>query len=355
MHHVFIFGAGASRDAGGPLMFDFFDVAERLHRLGKIDDGVFSAVFRGLALLQGAHSKSVLDIDNVEAVMGAFEMATLAGRLGDLDPEEIEALPSHISKLVAQTIEQSIGFTYSRGQVYAPRTYGQFGDVVKRLIKRAETMSLITFNYDLALDVFLLNNYLRPDYGFPTGINGQDVVELLKLHGSLAWTKNKSDKDTIITADLFSAVHCVPSEFSLTRGSDGEPSPFLFQQRLSSIPDGTGVPVIVPPTWSKNSYYRDLKLVWRKAAQTFERAENIYVFGYSLPETDSFFRLLFSLGTIGPARLKRFWVFDPAQQTSDRFRRMLGPSASARFQFFQMGFDKAASTLTTNLDRDGVI
>jgi hypothetical protein len=35
MKTVFVLGAGASRAAGGPLMFDFIDAAKRIHRRGE--------------------------------------------------------------------------------------------------------------------------------------------------------------------------------------------------------------------------------------------------------------------------------------------------------------------------------
>ena len=55
--------------------------------------------------------------------------------------------------------------------------------------------------------------------------------------------------------------------------------------------------MIVPPTWNKTEYHSNLSHVWHEAAVELGSARNIYVFGYSLPETDSFFRYLFALGT----------------------------------------------------------
>jgi len=93
-------------------------------------------------------------------------------------------------------------------------------------------------------------------------------------------------------------------------------------------------PLIVPPTWSKGEYYRQIGGVWRRAAQELGEAENIIVIGYSLPASDSFFPLLFGLGTVGNKPLRRFWVFDPDEKVGDRFRTMLGPGALQRFEHF---------------------
>src|SRR5688572_12743675 len=59
--------------------------------------------------------------------------------------------------------------------------------------------------------------------------------------------------------------------------------------------------VIVPPTWNK-AEYQQVANVWKHAAHHLSEAENIIVIGYSLPEADQFFRFLFAVGTIGPAR-----------------------------------------------------
>ena len=77
---VIILGAGASRDAGAPLMSNFLDVAERLLWSGDLtpeDEKSFEAVFQGLVPLQAVYAKSYLELGNIEAVFAAFEMAEL--------------------------------------------------------------------------------------------------------------------------------------------------------------------------------------------------------------------------------------------------------------------------------------
>ena len=78
---VFILGAGASKQAGAPLMANFLDVAHNLWKLGKVKDAEesFKKVFEARAALQSVHSKSSLDIDNIESVFTAFEMANTLG------------------------------------------------------------------------------------------------------------------------------------------------------------------------------------------------------------------------------------------------------------------------------------
>ena len=70
----------------------------------------------------------------------------------------------------------------------------------------------------------------------------------------------------------------------------------------------------------KTEYHNSLSIVWKKAAQLLSEAENIFVIGYSLPESDSFFRYLYGLGTVGDFMLKRFWIFDPDQSGAVKSR-----------------------------------
>jgi hypothetical protein len=75
-------------------------------------------------------------------------------------------------------------------------------------------------------------------------------------------------------------------------------------------------------------------------------ASVIVVSGYSLPETDHFFRYLFALGTMGQTRLKRFFVLDPKMEdVSPRYKNLLGPLAKQRFQSNPCTFQTFASNL----------
>lgn len=100
-----------------------------------------------------------------------------------------------------------------------------------------------------------------------------------------------------------------------------------------------------PPAWNKSSYHDQIASVWRQAARTLKEAEAIFVFGYSIPETDSFFKLLYALGTAGDKLLKGFYVFDiepEGANVDQRFRSLLGPGAEQRYRYFQAKFEDSA-------------
>ena len=99
-------------------------------------------------------------------------------------------------------------------------------------------------------------------------------------------------------------------------------------------------PIIVPPTWNKTTYHRALSDVWGRAAQELSDTENLFIVGYSLPESDVFFRYLFALGTIGETPLRRAWVFNPdtSPEIRERYSSLFGPGAEQRFKFFPVNF-----------------
>ena len=71
--------------------------------------------------------------------------------------------------------------------------------------------------------------------------------------------------------------------------------------------------------------------------------------GYSLPETDAFFRDLFRLGIAGPTRLKRFVVVTPDSAAQQRFREMLGPELEQRFEVRSEAFEEAIRWMTATV------
>jgi len=106
-------------------------------------------------------------------------------------------------------------------------------------------------------------------------------------------------------------------------------------------------PFIVPPTWDKAEHYDALRPVWREAARHLREAENIIVVGFSLPETDQFFRYLYAIGSIGQSRPKRFWVFDtvPSEWLNLRYRSLLGPLTEPGYALVKASFAHVAGHL----------
>lgn len=352
---VFILGAGASRQAGAPLMHDFLDVASNLWKRGEIDDEEdrdhFRRVFEGLGRLQHVHSKAQLDIQNLESVFSAFEMAQTLGGFGGFNRADMEALSRSMNRLIVVTLEKTLLFPVGGdGSLRPPEPYKDFAQRIKYILSEArpkQTVSVITFNYDLAVDYALFVERIPFSYHLAEGRHSD--VPLLKLHGSLNWGVRKSD-GKIVPWELAEYMNVVSQIFVRSSAQ----VPLLTGARMKDREGTTGgfevEPVIVPPTWNKASHSSQISMVWARAATELSEAENIFVIGYSLPETDLFFRHLYALGSVGSNPLKRFWVMNPdnSGKTQERFEGLLGPGARGRFLYLAKKFGEAIPEIPVN-------
>jgi hypothetical protein len=345
MKYTFIFGAGASKEAGGPLMTDFLQQADKLSRLREDvvagSQEAFDNVFSAISELQGVHAKSYLNLDNLEAVFGAIEMGVLLRKFGDREPEGIDKLRQDFVTLIFKTLECLVEFPSDGKRVLAPPPYGKFitglpkkQSEIGRLLR--PEYSFITFNYDVALDYALHWNQVGFDYGlqFPKIA----ATPLLKLHGSINWGECPECHEIVpIPVRLIHPNGFHPDEPVRFYVGSSLPSTSHCKSPLRSAP------VIVPPTWNKTVYHAQISNVWRHAAKVLSESENIFVIGYSLPSTDAFFRYLYALGTQSKTRIQRFWVFDPDsnQEVEPRFRDMIGRGIEGKFKFHRLTFAKA--------------
>jgi len=217
---VFILGAGASRAAGGPLMVDFLDIAEDMFegmRQSQEPNSVrdsFELVFREIHKLQEVYARSTLDLNNIESVFAAFEMATLLGRLGDLTRQEVQQLAPAMRHLIVCTLEGRIPLK-SENDRFTPVPYEEFAKLLLDMIHFANmSVSVITFNYDLALDYALSQHKtLGPvDYGLDLEggkgrIPGPEAPRLVEL-GPMWMRRDRAMAITGLFSDAPRAKSC---------------------------------------------------------------------------------------------------------------------------------------------------
>ena len=342
---VFILGAGASADCGAPLMNGFLDIASDLLRRKDVDDRStdFENVFRVRGLLQQVHSKAQLDLNNIESLFTVLELARVIQKLPGVAVQDIPAFIASLKQLIVTTLEKTIRFPCEHGQILPPSSYLKFAQAVRRIMEaRPErSVSVITFNYDIAVDVALHKEGLCPDYIVEPAPSAVTTVPLHKLHGSLNWgTESGSRAIKVLRLEKYFSYILADPASSVTRVPIGS--------QLQSILSKCGVvvdpdPIIVPPSWNKADYHEALSNVWASAANHLSDAEYIFILGYSLPETDAFFRHLYALGSVGDSLLRRFVVFNPdgSGETNRRFEALLGPGAKVRYQYIPHPFSNA--------------
>lgn len=338
-------GAGASVGFGVPTMNAFIDAADELRTgsRGHVSDAHFARFFDALQdRFKRLHAKSTINVENIESIFGLVEMARLLGRLPGFAKEEIEELAVSLRTVLLETIVHTGTFEFSREQRWLPpQEYlslaGHFDR--ERQTLQGDDLAFVTFNYDLGLDFALHWSNLTIDYGLEG--SPRDSVALYKLHGSLNW----------VACRACHAVRVVSMD-NIFRSYAGARAIARDSARLSLDPRrahstlGPHCPedhspfdvCLVPPSWNKTQYWESLGSVWSAAARALSEAHEIVVIGYSLPESDSFFRDLLALGLEGPTRVKAFTVVNPDESVGGRFERLLGPEVRARFSAKQQSF-----------------
>jgi hypothetical protein len=239
---------------------------------------------------------------------------------------------------MVETLEGELAFPFKDGRIMPPPPYFDFVELLNKIRERSpDEVSLISFNYDLGIDYALHFSSITPNYCLSSDVTG---FPLLKLHGSVNWVRCSNPTCGEIVPwslqDFFSKAN-----WQTYRIKDN-----LSHCNMARSSD----PVIVPPTWNKTQHHHEISAVWQNAARHLSEAENIFVIGYSLPDTDQFFRYLFALGTIGDALIKRFWVFDPDQTGTiqNRYAQLLGQTSLKKFQCIPLKFTDAIGYIDHN-------
>jgi hypothetical protein len=323
-------------------MRDFLDKARDIWALGKVGDAKqdFERVFNAVSALKVVHSNSRLDLSNIETLFAACEMAqtlrTFPGLTEGVEAE-IDKILHSLKRLIVRTLEISLPFRLIKEDhswdLQPPVPYDRFALLVLQLIEKCRPrhdVAVITFNYDTAADFALEWAGCSVVYGLEGDppITGAPRVPVLKLHGSISWgVLEENGTKTVVPLRLGELLR--RANFLLR---DAGPFHWTVTGDLQNA-GMMGVPVLVPPTWNKADSHRALEKVWSLAAHELSEAENIIVIGYSMPETDSFFRHLYALGTVGGTMLRRFWVFNPNRSIERQFHDLLGPGAEGRFEF----------------------
>lgn len=200
-----------------------------------------------------------------------------------------------VSRVIARAIRANEAVALSRA--------GPF-DWLTRLVEAWQTTraTVATFNYDTFVETTFNSAVAKsgnahaglppgglrmwaPTYGAPGSAEG---FSLCKLHGSINWFWHPDGVDRGVV-DV---------------GVDEQWSQFgppMFDPDELSRRAGTREPFIVPPTSLKGPFFQHdtLRHHWTTARLALERAERVFVIGYSLPQTDLVAGSLLAAGLIG--------------------------------------------------------
>lgn len=166
-----------------------------------------------------------------------------------------------------------------------------------------------TLDYEDLYPVPVTNARSRAGGGlfFP---NYPETFKLYKLHGSVSWFKSDGETQS-------EPIHALPIDHL----NDPHSEMFVSDKRR----------FIVPPVYDKSSLlsHESIRSIWRQALdKALKPAENLYIIGYSLPETDSAMHALLWQGSsnenLGYNEKKTLYIIDRDKNVVQRYADRLG-------------------------------
>jgi len=324
-------GAGASKHIGVPVMTEFIDKMYDLYRGNG--DAHSRVVFDLIRQWNRVFAHGSFDLNNIEALFSAADIERLIA-VGEKEDKTIKATYEALRTMIVRTVVDTQLYSYNT------QTRKLFGDnAYSRLLLELRNRpdrryDFITVNYDLGLEFAFEEHGVQYDLGFSSW--SQDCGHLLKLHGSVNWV---ADGDAIREIS--------PKEMATRSGGfqvDKMPNG-KYKLKLDEYLD-LAKALIIPPSFSKYGVDGPLRSVWSNAYRALRNARDIFVIGYSMPETDLMVRYLLSLAFRDIERVRTCWIINPDTRHSQHYEQLFGEYMRSKVKTVALKFEDIGSTRT---------
>jgi hypothetical protein len=341
--NVFILGAGASCDAGIPLLGGFMDRMIEMALTGRNGAEKISNEDRCILMqavdirdeLENYHPRVSIDQFNLEEVLSILAFESYAGA-----PKSKNKLKD-FTKAIARTIEITCEVKHDGAtgiiQESGSRVYRIFWDSLLSLYNtRLDSFpDIITFNYDLVLERSLFQLLIgHEDKKFKQNRRFEGIKFDYKNAGyksscyalkAANWRTANHYHTSGLKLDALTTSACIEDSKLLkipyyklhgslnfpAKNSDDYHCPVLSIQN----------PRIIPPVFNKTDSSFSAT-VWNAALNSLRNCKNLIICGYSLPVTDTYMQY-FLKAALGPnKRLNKIYVFDPALFGDDEIAKL---------------------------------
>ena len=367
--NVFIFGAGASFDAGIPLLRNFVEKMWGIAVRGQIngkplqqeDREIFQKAINIRDELDGYHGRAAFDDRNIEDILSLLTFNLIAGKGADRNKLAL------MNQAIARTIELTCNVQHSgdtnRIQDNGPAVYRDFWKYFLKATQPTDNQypAIITFNYDLVLERSLMQLLIGTEYSqWKEGANRPfSKVRLAYEYEGIDdpcleinyANFNTSDFKTVsglvvapIPREDATDASCIP--LLKLHGSVNFPPPRSkrlsapFEKRKVDFVHPLENPHIMPPIFNKFTSGPQTEM-WKEALNHLRNTKNLIIVGYSLPRTYIYMQY-FLKAALGPnLGLNKIIVFDPilhrsdqsAEDMRDRYASCFSPQLQSRIMF----------------------
>jgi len=326
--NVILLGAGASVDAGIPLMSNFVETMLRMARLKRWSAGNFTPEDQEV-LDKAVEIRNLLDGFLVRAEIDVWNIEELLSVLMFHDEELVPPMAKAIARVVDLSCRLKPAWSDENQWGNVLRYYNFWSRLIKWATQFSRpTPTILTFNYDLVLEISLIHLLKMRDSGALEALRKYSGIHIAYQTSAcpdvflkFEWAPNsRSGRSDLL--NLLKVDERLPDmlqvtilklhgslNFQRTEASNEKPKhlSFLFPQ-----PD----PLILPPVFSKST--TSLGSIWDTAKDALGHCSNLVVCGYSLPTTDTYMQYFLRAAIGANTQLNRIFVFDPAFRDSDR-------------------------------------
>lgn len=297
MGYAIFLGAGASKTFGFPLTAEILPkIRSRL-----LEGGLFGNTPSAMKQEEDLHVllrsvfpgiKEIADegLPLITEVLSLVDYSLLSSSVSSLDLSRKRL--EEFRRLLERAVVATLDWPYQNMNV--PACLKKFGDWVRYLIKSGEPVSIISTNYDIAVEKEVFRHWTiteiedRFDFGIEWRDPSRDELHprpknpacrIYKLHGSLNW------------------LHCPLCDHIYINTSGSIIHQAFREERVDENTCDCGYwplePMIVAPSAVRDVRNSNVVEVWRHALETMRRAENWIIIGYSFPPEDIAIRSMF--------------------------------------------------------------
>lgn len=330
--NVFLFGAGASFDAGIPLLGCFMEkmfemaLTKRSPQgaLSEADLKVFSEAIEIRNRMDTYHARVSIDQFNLEEILSILYFEAQAGSKNG--KKDLDTFENAVTRTIELTCNVQHDGKLKHIQSNGAPVYRSFWRILFALHgQRMNSMpDILTFNYDLVLERALLQSSIGHDgsmiwknpntNGFVLDYMGGNLKRFAYTFEYQRWGDYTTERYEGKRLEVYQGdpegipVNYTRIKYLKLHGSLNFPSKKSAEE--ASLVKSLENPKIIPPVFNKaDSTFAST--IWKEALKSLRNCKNLIICGYSLPTTDTYMQYFLKAALGANKDLTRIFVFDP--------------------------------------------